>query len=281
MQIAAPSGLLVSDSVTKLGDPARGRVVVSGSHCGVYAAYLAARAGARGVVLNDASVGRDAAGIGGLAWLAELGIPAAAIDYRTARIGDGADTLARGVVSHVNAVAHAFGCTPGQSARECAAQLVARASPAPDAVPTEREGRYAIRTASGRCGVAIWAIDSISLLRADDAGAVVLAGSHGGLLGGDPATALRFDALAAAFNDAGGGMDGAGYTRLPVLDARGIAAVTVAARSARIGDGRSTHEDGIVSRCNRAAEKLGAKEGMPAAVFVDIVVTAAHPRKGK
>ncbi len=77
-------------------------------------------------------------------------------------------------------------------------------------------------------------------------GAIVVTGSHGGLLGGKPETALKYDALAALFNDAGIGIDEAGTTRLAALDARGIAAATVAADSARIGDARSTYEDGIL-----------------------------------
>jgi hypothetical protein len=50
------------------------------------------------------------------------------------------------------------------------------------------------------------------------------------------------NARAALFNDAGGGP---GTARLGVLEARGVAAATVSAESARIGDGRSTFADGI------------------------------------
>jgi hypothetical protein len=88
-------------------------------------------------------------------------------------------------------------------------------------------------------------------------------GSHGGLVGGDPAKALRTDGFAAVFNDAGIGIDEAGTTRLPALDLRAIAAVTVAANSARIGDARSSFEDGIVSRANATACRLGAVVGAP------------------
>ena len=86
-----------------------------------------------------------------------------------------------------------------------------------------------------------------------------MTGSHGGLLGGKPETALKYPALAALFNDAGIGIDEAGVTRLQALDARGIAAATVAAASARIGDARSTFEDGIVSRVNCCAAAIGAQ----------------------
>ncbi len=108
-------------------------------------------------------------------------------------------------------------------------------------------------------------------------GTIVVTGSHGGLLGGKPETALKYDARAALFNDAGIGVDDAGITRLPALDTRGIAAATVAAASARIGDARSTWEEGILSRVNACAAALGARLGMSAREFVAIVRSAAAP----
>ncbi|MCQ0019334.1 hypothetical protein [Actinomadura madurae] len=84
---------------------------------------------------------------------------------------------------------------------------------------------------------------------------MLVTGSHGGLLGGTPGTALRAAAAAAVFNDAGVGRDAAGLGRLPALDARGIAAATVSAASARVGDGRSTYHDGVLSARNEAAAR--------------------------
>jgi hypothetical protein len=83
------------------------------------------------------------------------------------------------------------------------------------------------------------------------------------------------------FNDAGIGIDEAGVTRLPVLEARGIAAGTVAAASARIGDARSTYEDGILSRVNPRAAALGIVPGMAAREFVAIIRRAAAEREGR
>src|SRR5262249_44332262 len=97
--------LIVLDSVTHLGDEAASRVVVAASHAGGYAAVFAAARGVRAVVLNDAGIGKDEAGIAGLALLDEIGVASVAIDYRSARIGDGQDMIASGVVSHVNATA--------------------------------------------------------------------------------------------------------------------------------------------------------------------------------
>jgi hypothetical protein len=60
-------------------------------------------------------------------------------------------------------------------------------------------------------------------------------------------------------------------SRLPALDDRGIAAATVAAASARIGDARSTYEDGILSRVNTRAMAFGLAPGMPAREAVAIL----------
>src|SRR5579864_9083135 len=95
--------IILDDSITRVGPEAKGAVVVNGSHGGVYAAYLAAKLGVAAAIFNDAGVGRDRAGIAGLAYLADLGIPAAAVGNMTARIGDGADMMARGVITHANA----------------------------------------------------------------------------------------------------------------------------------------------------------------------------------
>ncbi|MEP5717652.1 MAG: hypothetical protein ABJN37_04640, partial [Alphaproteobacteria bacterium] len=86
-------------------------------------------------------------------------------------------------------------------------------------------------------------------------------GPPGGLGGGDPARALKPAPALAVFNDAGGGIEDAGLTRLPALDARTIPAVTVAHTSARVGDAASAWETGVISHANAAAAALGARSG--------------------
>src|SRR5262249_28506005 len=120
---------LVVDSATRLGADARGRVAVCGSHGGVNAGWLAARAGVRGIVLNDAGIGRHSAGTAGIAWLDALGIAACAVDYRSARIADGADMLANGVVSVSNETAARLGCLPGHTVRQVVQCLIENAKP--------------------------------------------------------------------------------------------------------------------------------------------------------
>ncbi len=265
--MSEPADILVTDSITRLDQP-RGKVVVAASHGAIYAAYLAARSGARAVILNDASVGRDAAGIGGLAYLADFAMPAATIAHDSARIGDGADMLARGRISHVNAPAKALGVAPGQSCRDAAQRLLA----APALTLTVAE-LAETRTRIEAGPPAVWAIDSAALVKPEDDGTILITGSHGALLGGRPENALKGNPRAALFSDAGVGMDGAGITRLPALAARGIAAATVSAASARIGDAKSLYHDGVISHVNAPAEAVGARPGMTTRDFVALFRT--------
>ncbi len=257
-----PRPILAAESVTELGDDASGAVLVAGSHGGLIACYLGASAGAHALILNDAGVGLDNAGIAGLKQLDAIGMAAATVSHLTARIGDGQDSLARGVISHLNRAAASAGVAIGMQAREAAA-LLRLASPAHSKPQPYADGRWRI----GMQGATeIWALDSVGKLVAADDGRILVIGSHGGLHGGRAESALNrhrhpVAARAAAFNDAGVGIDDAGITRLPALDIRGIAAVTVSAASARIGDGRSMFESGLISQVNSVASRAGARVG--------------------
>jgi uncharacterized protein YunC (DUF1805 family) len=251
------SGLFLADSVTKLPAEAAQHVVVSGSHGGRYPGFLAALGRARGVILNDAGIGKDGAGVAALADLDRLGAPAATVSHMSCRIGDAADTMQRGVISRANAAAQALGVTAGDACRDAALRLRAAPPACGEAAPLG-ETRGEVKTGSRRRVVLL---DSASLVRPEDAGEIVVTGSHGGLVGGAVAAALRVDAFATVFNDAGIGMEEAGVARIAPLDARGIAAFTVAAFSARIGEAQSTYADGVVSRANATARRLGVREG--------------------
>jgi hypothetical protein len=258
-----PAPIVIADSITRVGPEAAGAVVVNASHGGVYAAYLAAKLYAAAAIFNDAGVGRDRAGIGGLDYLGEFGIAAAAVGHDTARIGDGADMMAHGIVTHANGAAAALGVGPGQSCRD-AAVVLQQARTADRAPPEALEAAFLLIADTPQ----VWALDSASLVLPEHKAAIVITGSHGGLLGNRPETALKYDVLGALYNDAGIGKDAAGISRLPALDARGIAAATVSAASARIGDARSSYEDGIISRVNARAAALGLRDGMAAHAFV-------------
>jgi hypothetical protein len=114
-------------------------------------------------------------------------------------------------------------------------------------------------------------IDSISLGNSEDAGLVVASGSHGGVTAAGMTRLFR--PRFAFFNDAGFGVDRAGAACLPILDSEGMAAATVAADSACIGDGESTLTQGIISAVNETAYRLGARVGETA---LKVAVTVAE-----
>jgi hypothetical protein len=262
---------LVTDSVTMLGADARGRAAIAASHGGIYAAYVAAKAGLKAVILSDAGVGRERAGISGLFYLASMGVPAAAIGHRSARIGDGVDCAKRGIITYVNEPAAAAGIRTGMSASVALDLLAASELPAAPMPAPQEETRHRVSEAGG---IAVLALDSASLVKPEDAGAIVLTGSHGALLGGRPETAIKIAVFAAVYNDADRGIDDCGIARLPALDARNIAGATVSAWSARIGDGLSIYQDGIVTAVNETAARHGGEIGIPAAELVKRLIAA-------
>lgn len=238
------AAIVVADSVTALDARHAGAVLVSGSHGGLIAARYAAAAGVRAAVFNDAGIGLDDAGIAGLTALQSIGMAAVAVSHQSARIGNGRDTLQNGVVSRVNDAASNCGVTAGMHCR-AAAELLRNApsSMRPPGSSFASEGRHLLRAAS-RATPAIVALDSIGLVVPSDAHCILVIGSHGGLHGDDPATALSVDAYAAFFHDTGRGKEDDGVTRLPVLAQRGIPAGSVGHRTARIGDARSMWSGG-------------------------------------
>jgi len=265
MSEASVASILTADSVTKLGPAHRGSVLVAGSHGGVYAGFVAAEAGVRAVILNDAGVGKEQAGIASLPYLDRIGMAAATVSHRSARIGFGSDMMRRGVISHANAAARAAGVTPGQACA-VAARMLLKAPLAQKEPPPYAEARYQLWHEPGFAPV--WGLDSASLVEADDAGHVLIIGSHGGAPGGKPEAALKHDAVAAVFNDAGIGIDSAGISRLIPLEKRRIPAATVDCNTARIGDARSSWDAGVISALNPTASALGGRIGMTCKAFV-------------
>jgi hypothetical protein len=271
-------GFIVADSVTHLTDTARGMVAACASHGGAYAAIYAARTGIAALILNDAGIGRERAGVGGVLALDALGVPAAAVSHLSCRIGDGADMAARGVLSTVNDAARRLGLLPDMTCRDALDRLAAAGlPPAPMPAPMA-EARHRIDDLSTP-DCAVFALDSAGLIGSEDLGQVVITGSHGGLLGGKPASASKVDVRAAIFNDAGIGADLAGLSRLPALAARGIAAFTVSCFSARIGEGLSSLNDGFVSALNAPARAAGVEIGLACRAAVRRIL--AYPVAGR
>ena len=255
-------------TVTKLPPETVGAVVVGGSHAAIYTTYLTLKAGARAAIHHDAAFGLGQAGIAGLAWAESFGFAMAAVDGLSARIGDGADMLERGVISAANRHAIACGVRRGMPCREAADLL--RAAPSPTSLPEAMlETRSEASAPAG--GRTIVMVDSIALARESDAGGIVVSGSHGGLPSEGYAGKVGMQLV--LFNDAGLGADLAGIAALPGLERKGIAAAAVSAFTARIGNGRSTYEEGILSAANAPALALGAVIGEPARGFVHAVAT--------
>lgn len=104
-------------------------------------------------------------------------------------------------------------------------------------------------------GARVILADSIAEIGAEDAGAIVVCASHGGVSAGRYASAV---ALAAVFfNDAGVGKDQAGIAALSLLQDAGVAAGTVSHHSARIGEAQDTWASGVISYLNPAAREAG------------------------
>ncbi len=244
-----------------------GAVIVSGSYGGKYNAFNAAKWGIRGVIMNDAGVGFDNAGIIGLPYLDQIGLPAATASADSCHIGDGDHTLAHGIISHVNHAASALGCSPGQTVRTCAERMRAAHIPATTPPPITEGIRVILRDVPGQP----WLIcaDLVGMLRPEDAGHIVITASHAALPGGRPDTLIPPDIHAVFFSDAGVGMDGAGIARLPVLDAINVIAGTTSADSAPIGDAQALYQRGILSHVTSAAARAGASVGMPLKAFVE------------
>jgi hypothetical protein len=106
-------------------------------------------------------------------------------------------------------------------------------------------------------------MDSISTIGPADRGCIVISGSHGGRISG--AFALRHPPALAAFNDAGGGKNGAGLAALALLEGSGIPAIAISHDTARIGDAADAWAEGRISACNAPAAAARIATGMTVA----------------
>jgi len=123
--------------------------------------------------------------------------------------------------------------------------------------------------------VAIVVADSVTALGADARGAVLVSGSHGGLVAAQYASAAGV--RGAIFNDAGRGLDDAGIAGVRALDAVGLAAAAVAHTSSRIADGGDTLARGVVSFANARAAALGVAPGMTCREAAECLRAASVP----
>ena len=262
-----PARIFLADSVTYFADLQPNDVIVCGSHGGETAALFGAASGAKGLILNDAGGGKDDAGTRGLAAVEPYGVAAATIDYRSARIGNGADTWRSGVISRCNRWAREAGLKEGQLVPEAArilASWVAQRDRLRPETPADRPP-IVIAEVPPR----VLALDSASMVDQSSVGVIVVTGSHGGATGG---RGVRAAVAAGFFNDAGVGKEEAGISRLPLMDQEGIPGGTVDRNTARIGDGWETYDTGVLSHVNETARRLGLKVGMSVRQAVETLV---------
>ena len=264
MHIAAASGsdrIVVLDSLTHCDTRVTTRdVVVAGSFAGALAFGFALERGVRGLIAHAAGVGRDAAGISGLPVADGFGVPAAAVETTSARLGDGWSVWRDGVIAHVNTRAAALGVAAAQPAAAAAQAMLSAppgtASPRP---LVDRQQRVVAEIDGGR----VVLVESTSFAGVEHRRDVLCAGSHGGRVNVEWLLTVR--PRGALFNDGGGARDASGVSGLVALDAAGVAAACVDAMSARIGDPASTYTDGMVSAVNQTARRAGVVVGQPAA----------------
>jgi len=257
------SRVLVFDSATYVQGhfaekPASGDdVIVSASYAGVYCAKLVAPYGRRGAIGVDCNIGKDGAGIAGLWYYEALDIPAAAAGVATVELGNGADLYESGVISRVNGPAEAVGVRPGQTVEVAAALMLRgeRESRVPGEVP-----RWVVEQGDDDGDVVC--IDSIADASLEDRDRNVLCTA--GHTGRSVVIYIRrFHPRGFICSDGGGAKNDSGLSALWDVDDE-IPGAAVDAMTARMGDGRSTYYDGIVSACNAAAGRCGVRARMPA-----------------
>ncbi|CAB4910102.1 unannotated protein [freshwater metagenome] len=256
----SPRGRVVAvDSAYDARPENRGRdVVVNASYCGVLPARFVAEHAPRGAIGVDCGIGPDGAGIAGLWFLEALGIPAATAAIDTVVLGDGVEMHRSATVSRVNAVAERCGVAAGMPVREAARLLLDR-DPV-QLAPSEVTRRTVVDGAHGR---EVVCTDSIAFGLPEDRGRTVLVTA--GHTGRSAVPYLRRVApWGFICSDGGGGRDDSGTAGLREVEADGLAGAAVDARTARMGDGRSTYDDGVISACNEPAHRRGVRVGQSA-----------------
>ena len=116
--------VVLADSAAAMDESNKGDVFVDGSHCGINVGEISLHASIGAMIGNDAGMGKNDAGIAGLKFLDENGIPAAAVAAMSAKIGNGKSTYEQGKISVVNEAAKKMGVAPGMSAVEAADKLL-------------------------------------------------------------------------------------------------------------------------------------------------------------
>ena len=115
--------VILVDSITKIEPGDGGAIVVSASHGGASSGEFALAVRLTAALFNDAGIGKDQAGVAGLAMLDGRGMPSCAVSHESGRIGDAADMWEHGVISRVNKAAEKKGARAGMTVKEAVRAL--------------------------------------------------------------------------------------------------------------------------------------------------------------
>lgn len=233
-------------------------VLVTASYIGVLPARLVHDHLPRAVIGFDGGVGPQGANIAGLWYYEALNIPAASVDVMSVILGDGVDVYQNGVISWFNRPAQDCGVGRGMPAREAARLMLDRDPGRPSAYQVTNR-RVVHENAAGR---QIVVTDSIVFGAPADRRNVLVTAGHTGRSGARHI--INVHPFGFICSDGGRGRDDSGMAGLPITNAAGIAGATVDARGARMGDGMSTWEDGVISAANELALACGVRVEMTA-----------------
>lgn len=229
-------------------------VLVAGSHSAACAVELLLHLRLRGVIGHSAGPGLDDAGISGLPVLSRAGVPGAAVST-AAPIADGRGMYDHGVICAVNDIAESIGVRAGMSVRDAAETMATRRA---QPVQVKKVQHLVHQDERG----VVLALDTIGHGDERINGTVLCMGSHSGTSMADYLE--QYDVLGTITNDAGMPPQRSSVAGMDRLAERGIPSAVVENMSARLGDGRSTWETGIVSEVNAVAIRLGINPGLNA-----------------
>jgi uncharacterized protein YunC (DUF1805 family) len=251
--------VMALDSAADILPHNRGRdVLVTASYIGVLPARLVHDHLPRAVIGFDGGVGPQGANIAGLWYFEALNVPAAAVDVMSIILGDGVDTYHNGRISFINRPAQDCGVRVGMPAHE-AARLMLEHEPGKPSAYQVTNRRVMHETPAGR---QIVVTDSIVFGTEADRRNILVTAGHTGRSGARHI--INVGPFGFICSDGGRGRNDSGMAGLEITAAEGIAGATVDAHLARMGDGMSTYEDGIISAANRLAQDCGVRVGMSA-----------------
>jgi hypothetical protein len=242
-------------------------VVVNASYCGVLPARFIGRHCPRAAIGVDCAIGPAGASVAGLWYLEALNIPTAVADVMTVKLGDGDDLYYNGVISLLNRPAQDCGVALGMTVSDAALAMLEQNPGDPDAA--EVTNRRIVGEAKG--DHLIVCTDSIAFGLPEDANNVIVTAGHTGRSA--VPYLLKVHPFGFICSDGGIGREDSGIAGMHEVNAAGLAGATVDARTAKMGDGLSTYQDGTISAANELARAAGVEIGMPAAEAARILVS--------